>query len=99
MRNITIELAHISTKKSFLKLMSKECHFPSYFGFNYDALDDCMRDLLWFDEDEITVIFRNLERVKNKSKVLYVDIKESIELYIEYWNTYDSKKVLVYEVN
>jgi hypothetical protein len=40
-------------------------HFrlPGYFGWNWDALYDCLRDLRWLQADRYLVVVTNAERV------------------------------------
>ena len=39
-------LAHIDTKAEALELIGQAFHLPAYFGKNFDALYDCMTDLV-----------------------------------------------------
>lgn len=39
--------AAIRDKASFLDACATAMQFPSYFGRNWDALDDCLNDLSW----------------------------------------------------
>lgn len=34
----------IRTKTDLLRALADECNFPGYFGFNWDALNDCLAD-------------------------------------------------------
>ncbi|MEO3756047.1 barstar family protein [Streptomyces sp. B6B3] len=36
---------------------------PSYFGWNWDALHDCLRDLHWLPADRYLLVVSNAERV------------------------------------
>jgi RNAse (barnase) inhibitor barstar len=37
----------IHDKTTFLQAFARAFHFPSYFGQNWDAFEECMRDLTW----------------------------------------------------
>ncbi len=37
----------LGDKASLLCALSRELHFPDYFGGNWDALDECLADLSW----------------------------------------------------
>jgi Barstar (barnase inhibitor) len=37
--------------------------FPAYFGWNWDALSDCLRDLRWCPADRYLIIIENTELV------------------------------------
>ncbi|MCE9607179.1 MAG: barstar family protein [Planctomycetia bacterium] len=37
-------------KQKVLGALAKGLRFPSYFGWNWDALDECLRDLSWLGE-------------------------------------------------
>lgn len=39
--------AGIRRKRALLGILSRELYFPGYFGWNWDALSDCLRDLHW----------------------------------------------------
>lgn len=41
--------------------------FPSYFGWNWDALSDCLRDLHWLPADGYLVIVDNAARLLRDS--------------------------------
>ncbi len=39
-----INADQVPDKKGFLETMSATCELPDYFGFNWDALEECLRD-------------------------------------------------------
>jgi barstar (barnase inhibitor) len=42
-----IDLSRVTTKAAFLAEFARRLDFPDYFGHNWDAFDDCLRDLAW----------------------------------------------------
>ena len=37
----------ITSKAALLRACAATFHFPAYFGHNWDALEECLRDLAW----------------------------------------------------
>lgn len=61
---IRIDLGALTDKKQFIRLLADRLAFPEYFGFNLDALDECMGDLSWLPEDA-RIVFLNAARIKD----------------------------------
>lgn len=51
-----------------MKAMDKAFGFPPYFGKNWDALWECMRDLYWINDSEIQIKLSNFTSVTGKLK-------------------------------
>lgn len=43
-------------KQKLLGVLAAKLRFPSYFGHNWDALDECLRDLSWLGDQQRVVI-------------------------------------------
>lgn len=48
--------------------------FPGYFGFNWNALDDCLTDLAWIDESRIVIVHRQLPDIPEVDLKVYLEI-------------------------
>lgn len=46
------------TLRSFLKEIGKSFKFPSYYGQNLNALNDCLNDLEWLDKPNYLLIVK-----------------------------------------
>ena len=92
---VDINLGSLRTSKKFLKIMNEKLYFPSYFGFNYNALDECMQDLSWLPEEKIIINFKHIERLKEKNKSLYDEIYDCLSMYQEYWQKNPHKKKII----
>ncbi|MCZ7413532.1 MULTISPECIES: barstar family protein [unclassified Streptomyces] len=47
-----VDLADVSGKSGFLQRCAESLGFPDSFGYNWDALADCLTDLSWTDPPE-----------------------------------------------
>ena len=45
----------ITDKKDLLRQIAADLKFPDYFGFNWDALDECLADLSWLKAREVYI--------------------------------------------
>lgn len=65
----------ITGKKNLLLELAWRLQFPEYFGMNWDALDECLRDLSWLPESKAVIIHHDLP-LANDSELsrIYLDI-------------------------
>ena len=60
---MVINLCKCVDSNYFVKQYMPELfRFPIYYGKNLDALNDCMRDLVWIPEKTIRIKFTNLKK-------------------------------------
>ena len=75
--------AGIKSKKQLLQELSEKLKFPTYFGFNWDALSDCLRDFHWLNEKQIILVHSDLPVLTDSDTKLYLELL----LYaIQDWN-------------
>lgn len=86
---------NIKTKDELLLELHNKLQFPNYFGFNWDALLECLCDFNWVKQEKINILHHDLPNLNDKELYLYLDI---LEESIKNWKTYDGpfKK---YELN
>jgi hypothetical protein len=47
-------------KEKLLGMLAQRLQFPSYFGWNWDALEECLRDLSWLDVPQVSIVHESL---------------------------------------
>lgn len=78
----------LKNKEQLLKALKEGLCFPDYFGFNWDALQDCITDLSWLQGiAKVDVV------IKNSSKLLNDEDDSSLQVFLEimdyavsFWN-------------
>jgi hypothetical protein len=51
----------VRSKQKLLAILADKLHFPGYFGHNWDALEECLRDLSWLQEGrDVAIIHHDL---------------------------------------
>lgn len=56
------------TKRTLLREWGSALQFPSYFGENWDAFEDCVNDLDWLPGKSRAIIITNTDRVLRGSR-------------------------------
>ena len=70
-------VAHIGKTKGeqmLLKELYDQLHFPEYFGFNWDALFDCLCDLHWIDEYTVVMVHDAWPELNTHDISIYIEI-------------------------
>ena len=88
----TFRLYNIRHRQAFFSLLGQALLLPDYFGGSWDALDDCMRDLSWLPEHDLTLTFQGLAHVPQP---LQTQIADSLALWRTYWQTQTLKTVRI----
>ncbi len=55
------------TAPSLMEGVANALHFPTYFGHNWDAMDECMRDLSWLEFGGLVLMVENAGGMWEKS--------------------------------
>ena len=80
----------IRDKQSFLQKMAEVMRFPDYFGYNWDALEECITDLDWCPAARYILIYDYPEafsKVEPEEWKIAYDILRSA---VEYWQGMDT---------
>lgn len=67
-------LSDINSENELLKQLNKQLKFPEYFGFNWNALYDCLRDFHWIEEHKIILVHDNDLSLSDPDFSIYLQI-------------------------
>jgi RNAse (barnase) inhibitor barstar len=86
----------MQTTKDLFNEVSAALQFPYYFGFNWDALDECVNDLDWMPESAYVLIFTHLDQIlaaeKDAEKLFLKVVHDSAQE----WAQHQDKTFQVY---
>ena len=102
----TSTAAHIATlrtgianKSELLRSVAFSLGFPSYFGGNWDALDECIRDLSWLPEGDVVLKHPDLPLAHDLSSLSTYSfiLKGAVEKFsgnerLGYWSCFPRKR-------
>lgn len=86
---LRIDIGHAHDKADFLEHIAKAMGFPQWFGRNWDALADCLKDLSWLPGKGWVVV---LEKSKHFGAGHRHEFEQAMELMAEiadYWRGQD----------
>jgi hypothetical protein len=66
--------AALTTKEALLQALYEHVRLPGYFGFNWDALSDCLRDLHWIDRHEVVLLHADLPQLPREDLRIYLEV-------------------------
>ena len=65
---------NLTSRDQLFEVISNTLKFPEYFGFNWDALAECLQDFYWIREQLIVIIHSELPRISDESLGIYLNI-------------------------
>jgi hypothetical protein len=80
----------IIDKQSFLKKIAEAMKFPDYFGYNWDALDECITDLDWCRADRYVLIYDQPEVFSKAEPTEWKIANDILKSAMEYWRDTDT---------
>jgi hypothetical protein len=81
-----------ATKDEIISLLAKALGVPDYFGANWDALDECLRDLSWLKECVLVIRHDGVPRLPVDVLRMYLDI---LARAVESWRGKSEHEVVV----
>ena len=81
---IQVDLAGVQEKSELLARIASAMKFPDYFGMNWDALTDSLRDLSWLNPKGVLVVLEN-SRDLWRQPMLAGSLIETWLLCAEFW--------------
>jgi len=88
---VTIINDNISEEDLFNEYYAK-FKFP-YFGFNWDALNDCLGGLEWIEQKNVIIYHPQLPQLNEKDLKIYLEILRNA---VSLWNKYEEHNFEVY---
>ena len=69
----------IRSKEKLLAVFADKLRFPKYFGWNWDAFEECLKDLSWLPADQrVAIVHRDLPfGAGGKNREIYLNILAS----------------------
>lgn len=62
--------------EALLQALYDRLDLPGYFGFNWNALSDCLQDLHWLKEQLIVLRHKDIPRLPPRELRIYLEILE-----------------------
>ena len=70
---VAIVPAGVRSRETLFSILSNALNFP-YFGRNWDALSDLLRDFWWTDIFQVTVVHRDIPALGTVDTRIYLDV-------------------------
>lgn len=71
---VAIVPAGLHNRNQLFDALRRELRLPEYFGDNWDALDECLRDLCWIKHRQVVIVHHDVPRLAARDLATYLDI-------------------------
>jgi RNAse (barnase) inhibitor barstar len=77
---------HISDKASFLRGAALSMHFPEYFGYNWDSLEECIKDLVWQPANGYVLLYDRFRTFAEDDPPHWQTATDILRSAVDYWS-------------
>jgi len=86
----------IVDKQSFLKEFAVKMRFPDYFGYNWDAFDECITDLEWLNQNGFIIFYKNFNKFKINQPEDWKIATDVLLEAVEYWKQRNIPMLIIF---
>lgn len=72
--DFVVHLSGISSKEELFKQLSDKLEMPDYFGYNWDAISDCLRDFHWIKQQKIILVHDDFPQLNEHELSTYLQV-------------------------
>lgn len=84
--------ASVGDTKTLFDVYSEKLQLPGYFGFNWNALSECLRDLAWIVQYRVILLHHDLPNLETDDLAIYLDVLQECT---ESWKPGEHHKLVV----
>jgi RNAse (barnase) inhibitor barstar len=94
-----IEGKAIKNKADFLQACAREINFPSYFGYNWDAFEECIRDLDRASINRFILLYEYPEEFAQHDASEWLTAFDILQEAVDYWRATDTPMYVLFKTN
>jgi len=80
-----VDLARASNKNEMLQAIGKTLGFPDWFGYNWDALNDCLLDMGWRPAEGYVTLLDHCDGIHGRAEADFVMLMQTFQSAAEEW--------------
>ncbi len=85
----------ITGKESFLRAGASAMHFPDYFGWNWDAFEDCLTDLSWLPSPGYVILYDHVVHFAARTPEQWAVALDILRAAVTYWKAHATPMVVL----
>lgn len=85
--------ANISGVDELMQALYDRLNLPGYFGFNWNALSDTLRDLHWVEQQDVVLIHEDIPALNEHDLKMYIEV---LDQAVRDWKPDEEHRLIVF---